>query len=109
MWSRGFLVLTLAERWQPQQLVVHEEWQATQETRELSCASCFESAGTAPQVVLSLSRVLARAAFGLKRGLPGVTESATCGTSQLIGLPVAGSFCTTTEFWKSLPSRVTKR
>ena len=38
---------------------------ATQETRDASCASCFVSEGTAPQVSLSRMMVLARADFGL--------------------------------------------
>src|SRR6185503_6135021 len=98
----GFFWFAFMERWQPKQLVVHEEWQAKQLILLLACASLAGSAAASPQVRPSVCMVLARRAFSLYRGLPGVTASTTCGTSH-------STFSSTIDRWVILPRRLVKR
>jgi hypothetical protein len=61
----GFFWFDFMERWQPKQLVVHEEWQAKQLILLLAWASLVGSAPASPQVLPSICIVLARRAFSL--------------------------------------------
>ncbi len=73
-------------KWQPKQLVAHDEWHTWQVMASLLCASltwrsCV-SAGTSPQVTPSRWSVLAYALRALYMLDVGSTVSTVCGTSQ---------------------------
>jgi hypothetical protein len=76
---RSVFQLAWIGRWQPAQLVVHDRWQEKQVILSLPCASPPSRAGSS----------LARAAFALYFGLPGVTVSFTSVMTHSRSLSIA--------------------
>src|ERR1017187_9994863 len=61
----GRLALAFIERWQPKQLVIHDEWHAQQDIRSSLCARRSGAALARPHVTPSFSMVLASRSFSL--------------------------------------------
>src|SRR5262245_12099188 len=92
LWRSGRRSLAYIGRWQPAQLVIHDEWQVKQVILLSGWAMSLPPSGTSPQVVPSLRIVLASRDRSLYRAWPGVIESMVWGTSHC--LP-----CSTIDRW----------